>query len=308
MSQQQQSNQQQQQPPRQSVAASLRNQPLRKSAVGGVMTRQPDYEQRHLEMMRYLASIKHQKEQHSSSSSSSVPSEPSAHHNLPPIYNNNSSNGSNPPIHKRSDYQEEVLRRTHESEVQRLRSSFVAHRGDNKSNNNTTSTATASGNSNVIRRRFKNTINSNSSSPGVGGGENNNQHQYDGSFLPHETEVDPLTGLPRQNISTLNLKNHPGMMTISPWGILYQWLRQTFRSKIVLIVILGFVLMLNFRRFGVLFQIHNNKPTTTNLAQQQKEDGVVVGDKSMNVSSTADTSARMKHAGTKKTKNFKKKN
>ena len=198
-----------------SISSQIRNQPLRKSAIGGVLTRQPDYEQRHLEMMRYLASIKHS----SSSSKTADTTGDCSNKNLPPIYDH---------LHhyqKRSSYHEEVTRRTHESEVQRVRSTFEG------------------------RRRFK--------TPSATTTNNKN-------FLPHETQIDPITGLPRESIGTMNLRNHPGMQKISPWGILYQWLRQTFRSKTVLILILGFVLLLNLRRFGVLFQIHNPNNNNNN--------------------------------------------
>ena len=71
-----------------------------------------------------------------------------------------------------------------------------------------------------------------------------------------QERIDPVTGLPNANIGTLNLKNHPGMQQISPWSILSHWLRQTFRSTWVLVLIVGFLVVLNMKRLGLLFSIH----------------------------------------------------
>jgi hypothetical protein len=186
-----------------SIAETLRNQPARKSLIGGVKTRQPDYEQRHLEMMRYLASLKHG--------------------------GSSKSGGDASRATTTSEYQQQVLNRNHESEVLRVRHSFEG------------------------KRKFK--------TPDSGELLNVSKKVQQQQEL-----IDPVTGLPNANIGTLNLKNHPGMQQISPWGILSHWLRQTFRSTTMLVLVLGFLIVMNVKRLGVLFSIHVPKNETTTTA------------------------------------------
>lgn len=211
-----------------SVAESLRNQPVRKSLVGGVKTRQPDYEQRHLEMMKYLATLKHGKD--SDNTRGNLPS---------------SSFSSSSP-------RDIMLRNFHQSEIDRIREE--KNKVEESENEEGPSTKR-----NFFARKYKNQTDLTMMN------DERKKHILQ-SAQSHLRDIDPATGLPRENIGTMGLKNHPGMQRISPWMILYQYVRQVFRSKIVVIVVLGFVLLLNFRRFGVLLQIHhpNNNHTVTN--------------------------------------------
>jgi hypothetical protein len=142
---------------------------------------------------------------------------------------------------------EAMLRGFHQSEIERVQEKY---KNEHETDGHDAATTT-------FRRRYKQQQQGDSSL------EDERRKHILLSAQSHLRDIDPVTGLPRENLGTMGLKNHPGMVKISPWSILYQYFRQIFKSKWVLIFVLGFVLLLNLRRFGVLFQIHQQTNATT---------------------------------------------
>lgn len=233
------------------LVETLRQQPAapRRSKIGNVLTRQPDYEERHLEMMRYLASLRNGgKDAASAVLNSSRPSASPAAFSQTETPTGATTNGGEK-LFMGSAYKEEALHRYHETEVQRLRHSVDGH------------------------RRFKNAAAIYSACKQVNGGASATAGSKDAE---EELFYDPATGLPRANMATMGLRQ--AAVGVSPWRVLFHYIRQSlFRSTSTLALILAFVILLNLRRFSILFQPLGGNQTETGSNSAVSE-AVMTGD------------------------------
>jgi hypothetical protein len=212
-----------------SLAESLRGQPTRVSRLGGVLTRQPDYEARHLEMMRYLSALKHGGRDAAAAQLRQAAASAAAMRTGAGA--TSSSHGAAP----RSAFLDDVLHREHETEVRRVRERA----------------ARASSNAGAPDDGDQ----SNMSSSGAAGAS---------ATIPSLRDVDASSGLPRASISSLALPGGDG--GVSPWRVLFHWVTQALRSKACVALALALVIALNARRFLVLFAPPAAAPATATAA------------------------------------------